>query len=148
MDSRELVKELRDLTYHVTFTKGKNLIHEAADKIEWLQKLVDDMTNDHFVDVLDFYSERCQNLESDFMELVMKSEDICNYCKNNAECKDKKCEKYCEGEGGCGQDGQHFPDWKWTCKDFDFGTCPLLEDTPCNGCFDNNCMGFEWRGNA
>ena len=24
---------------------------------------------------------------------------------------------------------------------------PLLENTPCNECFDNDCNGFEWRGN-
>lgn len=86
-------------------------------------------------------------LEADFIELVMKSEYICHFCQNNIECKGKECEKYCEGKGGYGQDGRHFPDWEWTCKDFDFGTCPLLENTPCNECFDNNHKGFEWRGN-
>lgn len=75
MDCKELVKELRDLTYHVTFAKGKELIALAADKIEWLQKLVDDMTNDHFVDILDFYFERCQKLEKDLMELGKKFEN-------------------------------------------------------------------------
>ena len=59
----------------------------------------------------------------------------------------KECDKYIEGVGGYGQDGKHFPDWKWSCMDFDFGTCPRLEDTPCNECFDNDCKGFEWRGN-
>lgn len=147
MEIKELTKELRELTYHITFTKGKNLVNEAADKIEWLQKLVDDMTNDHFVDTLDFYAERCQNLEEELIDLIMESENICSYCNNNIECKGKKCEKYCEGKGGYGQDGQHFPDWKWTCMDFDYGTCPLLENTPCNECFDNNCRGFYWRGN-
>lgn len=86
-------------------------------------------------------------LESDFIELVMESKNICHFCKNNIECKNKDCEEYIEGQGGYDQDGQHFPDWKWTCKDFDFGTCPLLENTPCNGCFENNNKGFEWRGN-
>ena len=144
MEIKELVKKLRNCGGG---TEGIKLVNEAANKIEWLQKLVDDMTNDHFVDTLDFYSERCQNLESDFMELIMESERICHYCKNNVECKGKQCEKYCEGKGGYGQDGQHFPNWKWTCQDFDFGTCPLLENTPCNECFENDCRGFEWRGN-
>lgn len=144
MEIKELVKKLRNCGGGGEVIK---LVNEAANKIEWLQSLVDDMTNDHFIDTLDFYSERCRNLEEDFTELVIKSENICHYCKNNIECKGKDCEKYIEGQGGYGQDGQHFPDWKWTCKDFDFGTCPLLENTPCNECFDDNCKGFEWRGN-
>lgn len=143
MEIAKLIQKLRNCGGG---TEGIKLVNEAADKIEWLQKLVEDMTNDHFIDILDFYWERCQNLERDLMELVMESEDICKYCKNNTECKGKDCEKYCEGKGGYGKDGQHFPDWKWTCEDFDFGTCPLLEDTPCNGCFENDCGGFEWRG--
>lgn len=145
MNSRELVRELRSLPYHSGLAKEfEVVVNEAADKIEWLQKFIDDSTNDHFVDTLDFYSERCQKLEEDFTELVMLSENICSYCKNNIERKGKGCEKYCEGIGGV--DGK-FPDWKWTCMDFDFGTCPLLEGTPCNGCFENNAEGFEWRGN-
>lgn len=146
MDSRELVKELRDLTYHVAFAKGKELITSAADKIEWLQKLVDDMTNDHFVDILDFYMERCQKLEEDFMELVVDSEDMCGYCKHNIECKGKECPKYIEGKG-CWDDKRCHYDWVWSCQDFNFGTCDLLENTPCNGCFENDNKGFEWRGN-
>lgn len=143
----EIDKLTNDLRQKAEINPHQGLLFEAADKIEWLQKLIDDSTNDHFVATLDFYSERCRNLEEDFTELVMKSEDICHYCKNNIECKEEECEKYIEGQGGYGQDGQHFPDWKWNCKDFDFGTCPLLENTPCNECFDNNCKGFEWRGN-
>ena len=87
--------------------------------------------------------EQYEQLKKDFLELVMESENTCSYCKNNIECKSKKCEKYCSGVGDA--DGK-FPSWKWTCEDFDFGTCPLLENTPCNGCFENNLKGFEWRG--
>ena len=140
----EINKLINDLRQKAEINPHQGLLLEAADKIEWLQKLVDDMTNDHFIDTLDFYSERCQKLEEDFTELVMESENICSYCKNNIECEGKECKKYCEGVGDV--DGK-FPDWKWTCMDFDFGTCFLLEDTPCNGCFEDNAKGFEWRGN-
>ena len=79
------------------------------------------------------------------MTAVLKrdSDDICAYCKNRIECKNEQCEKYSSGVGDV--DG-NYPDWKWTCMDFDYGTCSLLEDTPCNGCFDDDCKGFEWRG--
>ena len=140
MEIRKLVKKLRNCGGG---TEGIKLVNEAADKIEWLQSIVDDMTNDHFVDTLDFYMERCQKLEEDFLELVMQSEDTCFYCKNYIACKGKECEKYCSGIGDV--DG-NFPDWKWTCEDFDFGTCPLLENTPCNECIENDFKGFKWRG--
>ena len=146
MDSRKLVRELRDLTYHITFTRGKELIVSAADKIEELQKLVDDMTNDHYVDTLDFYSERCRNLEEDFMQLVEQSPEICSYCKNKIECKGKRCPKYIEGKG-CWDDKRRYYDWAWSCEDFNFGTCDMLENTPCNGCRNNDNKGFDWRGN-
>ena len=144
MEIRELIKKLRNCGGG---TEGIKLVNEAADKIEWLQKLVEDMTNDHFVDTLDFYLERCQKLEEDFTELVMQSPDICNYCKNYIECKGKDCPKYVEGKG-CWDDKRCYYDWAWSCKDFRFGTCDMLENTPCNGCVKNNHKGFEWRGNS
>ena len=143
MEIKELVKKLRNCGGG---TEGIKLVNEAADKIEWLQKLVEDMTNDHFVDILDFYSERCQKLEEDFMELVVDSENMCSYCKYNIECKVKECPKYIEGKG-CWDDKRCHHDWVWSCRDFDFGTCDLLENTPCNGCIQNDNKGFEWRGN-
>ena len=143
MEIIELVKKLRNCGGG---PEGIRLANQAADKIEWLQKLTDDSTNDHFVDTLDFYSERCQKLEEDFMELVMKSPEICTYCKYNFECKGKECAGYIEGRGCTDEMGNHY-DWKWSCIDFNHGECPMLEMLPCNGCFANNNKGFEWRGN-
>ena len=81
------------------------------------------------------------------MTAVLKrdSDDICKYCKHIIECKGQNCDGYCSGAGDI--DG-NCPDWKWTCEDFNFGTCVKMENTPCNGCFENDCGGFEWRGNA
>lgn len=79
------------------------------------------------------------------MTAVLKrdSDDICKYCKHIIECKGQNCDGYCSGAGDI--DG-NYPDWKWTCEDFNFGTCVKMENTPCNGCFENDCGGFEWRG--
>ena len=70
-------------------------------------------------------------------------DDICAYCNNQIICNGKSCESYCEGVGDV--DG-NYPDWEWTCEDFDYGTCFKMQNTPCNGCFDNEYSGFEWRG--
>ena len=88
-------------------------------------------------------AERDAAVEDMTAVLKRDSDDICAYCKNRIECKNEQCEKYSSGVGDV--DG-NYPDWKWTCMDFDYGTCPLLEDTPCNGCFDDDRKGFEWRG--
>ena len=143
MEIHELVNKIRSRDVG---TEDVKFLDEIANKIEWLQKLIDNMTNDHFVDVLDFYFERCQKLEEDFTELVMTSPEICSYCKNKIECEGKKCPKYIEGRS-CWDDKRCYHDWAWSCKDFNFGTCDMLEKTPCNGCFKSNNKGFEWRGN-
>ncbi len=96
----------------------------------------------NYEELLDKYNR----LKEDFMELIMKSENICYYCKNNIECKGKDCEKYIEGRG-CWDDKRCLHDWEWSCEDFDFGTCDMLKNTPCNGCIENDGKGFEWRGN-
>ena len=104
----------------------------AADLIESLQAQLAE-------------SRRREQAAVEDMTAVLKrdSDDICAYCKNRIECKNEQCEKYSSGVGDV--DG-NYPDWKWTCMDFDYGTCSLLADTPCNGCFDDDCKGFEWRG--
>ena len=88
-------------------------------------------------------AERDAAVEDMTAVLKRDSDDICAYCKNRIECKNEQCEKYSSGVGDV--DG-NYPDWKWTCMDFDYGTCLLLADTPCNGCFDDDYIGFEWRG--
>lgn len=40
-----------------------DLLHIAAEKLQELQQLVDDMLGDHYVDCLDFYTNRCRELE-------------------------------------------------------------------------------------
>lgn len=84
-------------------------------------------------------------LLKDFKEFILNPDDACKYCKHNQPCCGTKCEFYIKGKGVRDLNGYHF-DWQWSCQDFTFGECPLLENTPCNGCIKNNRQGFEWRG--
>lgn len=79
------------------------------------------------------------------IKLIKQSDDMCAYCKNHIECKGEQCEKFEKGVGGTGNDGTAFPDWHWQCTLFNYGTCGMMENTPCNGCFENDYKGFEWR---
>lgn len=84
-------------------------------------------------------------LLKDFKELMLNPDDACKYCKHHQPCKGEKCEAYIKGIEAWDHNGcKH--DWQWTCMDFNFGECPKLENTPCNGCIKNNMQGFEWRG--
>lgn len=75
---------------------------------------------------------------------VIKQVDGCSLCAHYYPCAGKDCPKYISGTGANNPDGTEDPDFKWTCEDFDFGTCPALENMPCNGCdFENH---WEWRG--
>lgn len=72
MNTREIVLRLRGLA---KLGVGRSVANAAADKLKELQQLIDDTTNDHYVDTLDFYSERCRTLE-DEVERLKKSYSI------------------------------------------------------------------------
>lgn len=61
MTTRELIDALRCQPGNMAFSP--QIRREAADKLEQLQRLVDDMLGDHYVDYLDFYTNRCRELE-------------------------------------------------------------------------------------
>lgn len=77
------------------------------------------------------------------LKKVLWDDDVCEYCKYHHKCQGKECEFYIEGIGMSNEENEYF-DWKWSCKDFKWGTCEKLENTPCNGCNSQN--HFEWRG--
>lgn len=78
-------------------------------------------------------------------KIALESEDPCKYCKHNFSCPGKQCPHYIEGRGAVDKKGFKY-DWQWCCMDFRYGECDVLENTPCNGCMQNNMSGFEWRG--
>ena len=69
----DTTQELLDVLYqhYEEYGQGSspNLFHmsmackEAAVKIQELQRLIDDMNGDHYVDQLEFYTNRCRELE-------------------------------------------------------------------------------------
>lgn len=93
METRELIKALRDmlppkvdsadLVCAEGFARGHMYVWEdpepyfieaAADKLEQLQKLVDDMLGGHYVDNLDWYANRCRELEEE-LENIRSDDD-------------------------------------------------------------------------
>ena len=77
------------------------------------------------------------------LQRALWDDEICPYCKHNHHCEDIHCDEYIEGRGMTDENGKYF-DWKWSCMDFNWGTCAKLENTPCHGC--NLINNFEWRG--
>lgn len=65
MTTNEIIKELKNFPTNSKLDL-KILLNEAANKLSQLQQLIDDQTNDHYVDTLDFYADRCHKLEEDF----------------------------------------------------------------------------------
>ena len=90
-------------------------------------------------------TKKYESLLNDFKEFMLNPDDGCKYCKHHQPCKGKGCELYIEGREAWDHNGCRH-DWTWSCEDFNFGECPMLENTPCNGCIKNNMRGFEWRG--
>ena len=186
MKINELIKILKDSMDLKYIQKNSeeviDLFDVSANKLEQLQRFIDDMLGDHYVDYLEFYINRCEKLEKELSiqkMLVLNGEsaietnkvltrriamliterddaiedikeaindiDLCVYCKNNLVCKGKNCSKRIEGQSATDKNGKEL-NLKWSCEDFDWGECPRLQNTPCNGCIQNGFCGFKWRG--
>ena len=129
-----------------------DLLENAAEKLQELQQLVDDMLGDHYIDYLEFYTNRCRELEEeteklrqDIQTLAVNSDKTCEYCKHSKPCRGKECAGYIKGLGLRDHNG-YTHDWQWDCMDFEYGKCDMLENTPCNGCIKNNYSNFEYKG--
>ena len=114
-----------------------HLLKQAADALEKLSS-----ENRQLVQQISVLQEERDAAVKDLMN-VFWDDEVCNYCKYKHHCEDEKCSEYIEGKGCYDEDSRYF-DWKWSCRDFDWGTCAKLENTPCNGCDLIN--HFEWRG--
>ena len=133
-----------------------DLLEQAANALEKLSDENKKLHNDlmmqtvlaqsrlNVIESNEQYAKRFKSLLRDFKEFILNPDDVCEYCKHNQTCRGKDCECYVEGIGAQDKNG-YTHDWQWSCMDFNFGTCPMLEDTPCNGCVKNNMCGFEYK---
>lgn len=57
IETREIIRILRN---------GEEIDQAmVANRLEWLVKMIDDMHNDHYVDYLEWYMNRCWDLEEE-----------------------------------------------------------------------------------
>lgn len=153
MDTKELLEALRYQPGNMVFNPQIRL--KVADKFEELLSENEQLYNELIIqtalaqngksaiEINKQLKRKIDALLKDFNEVIIKSEDICKYCKNYQPCEGKNCKDYIEGKGAWDYKNCYH-DWVWSCQDFDYGKCPKLENTPCNGCnFKNN---FEWKG--
>ena len=133
------------------------LIAEAAKALEKLSDENQQLRNDLIMQtalaqngqsVIETNKQLTRKFEAllkDFKEFILHTDDVCKYCKHNQPCRGAECESYVKGRGVEDLKGYKY-DWQRSCEDFNFGECPMLENTLCNGCIKNNMQGFEWRG--
>lgn len=123
---------------------------EAATKLEQLQALAQNgqsaiETNQYLVKRIAELIEERDTVVKDLHKLASQCGDLCEYCEHNKPCLGEDCEHYICGIGMKDENGTYY-DQKWTCMDFTFGTCAMLENTPCNQCIQNNGSHFTWKG--
>lgn len=74
MTTTELIERLKESMDSEYIQENNDevidLFKAAAIKLEQLQRIIDDMTNDHYVDYLDFYINRCRELEEKISEIL------------------------------------------------------------------------------
>lgn len=157
MEIKELVDAIRDYTKKSDMPFERYLmLTEAADTLEKLSSenkqlranlIMQTALAQNGQSAIETNKQLTKRLNAAIEDIkrAINGELICDFCKHDHQCQGEECDKYSEGVG-CTDESGNYHDWKWTCMNFNFGTCPKLEDTPCNECFDNDMSGFEWRG--
>lgn len=139
-EAKRLVKALRN-----SYGYSEQRDHEAADMIESLSTRLE-FTQDLFeiekeqldkaFNVISIWKHRAEAAERDLRSIIRQADDGCRLCAHHQPCRGKDCPNYI----GDKED----PRLTWPCDVFDFGICPPLENSPCNGCVFNN--HWKWRG--
>lgn len=147
-EAKRLVKALRN-SYGYSERRDQeaaDMIESLSTRLEYTQGLFDFEKEqlDKVFNVINIWKHRAEAAERDLHSIIRQADDGCNLCRHYQPCMGKDCPKYISGKGATDEGGMEYPNFPWTCEEFDFGTCPLLENTPCNGCdFENH---WEWRG--
>lgn len=69
--TRELIQKLRhgnmimEGDYVIGYEPPTDLEIEAADKLEYFMNYIDNITNDHYIDYLEWYQDRCDRLQEE-----------------------------------------------------------------------------------
>lgn len=72
MFTRDLIESLRDIVADYDEPNGMDfyfdaidaeVVTEAANRLEELESMLDDILGDHYIDYLEFYTNRCRDLE-------------------------------------------------------------------------------------
>lgn len=80
---------------------------------------------------------------------ILKQDDrefvLCNICEHEKACNGRKCEEFCEGDEVINVKTNTAEQFHWTCMDFDYGDCPVMEEH-CSKCLERNYQNFKWKG--
>lgn len=119
---------------------GCAIIREAADRLEHLN---------HFDNTQSYKMlKKLRYAQEDMRKVANSGGDMCLVCKNMHECPGESCPGYTFDvldQNGTLPDGRSLAGMKITCESFDWGTCDIMKNTPCNGCIDGGFKNFEWR---
>lgn len=131
----------------------EQIILSLEDELDDFKKVLEEEKEDTYKTVetlthkvIQALNQRDEAIET-IKQLVKNNiSNICSLCSYNHKCEGKKCKDFIQGKGMQLIDTLEYIDEPWTCMDFNFGTCPTLEHTPCNGCIDNDFENFHWIG--
>ena len=85
-----------------------------------------------------------QLMEDLKMVLSEGQDDPCSFCEYQFTKCNEDCDCYQKGTGMQDEEGNYY-NWKWTCMDWDYGTCDKLINSPCHNCFETNLSNWKYK---
>lgn len=128
-------------------------IENIVDNLKKLNKktLVNSPESVALEEAIKMYNNKSDEFNKYLFEYWKNNFDsLCEYCDNKIECSED-CPKY-ENYGNVAYElndttkKEYILNFDATCMDEEFGTCSMMRDTVCNGCFENENVGFSWNG--